>query len=315
MSAGDSRTPRFHSTTRKLSTSLCLQVTPMDAKEPNLDSPEVIDLSSLTDDEDDDAELKRAIALSLEEQTNIRHDVQNSPQRPSVPLNRNQNPKSPCMTTFGSLLLDRKTMEFERQQRLKRKRDGSSPPAREPPRPASKANLSSLSKKPLESTPQKTSITIREANTISSRSILPFPTGTVKRTWTHGQERRGDDIKIEEVFQKSELKLAVLASFQWDDDWLLSKINLSQTRLICVAFARDEAHVRTNVRVGPPHSSKLTRHLERPDEGECALQPHSILFSGHEWGWRNACENTTAEILLLSTNCGAFGEFDETRLG
>ncbi|CAI4211433.1 unnamed protein product [Parascedosporium putredinis] len=174
----------------------------MDAKEPHLDSPEVIDLSSSTDDEDDDAELKRAIALSLEEQTT----AGKAKPRPSMPLNRDQNPKSPCMATFGSLLLDRKTMEFEL-------------------------------------CPQKTSTTIREANTISSRSILPFPTGTVKRTWTHGQERRGDDIKIEEVFQRSELKLAVLASFQWDDDWLLSKINLSQTRLICVAFARDEAHI------------------------------------------------------------------------
>lgn len=30
---------------------------------------------------------------------------------------------------------------------------------------------------------------------------------------------------------------------QWDDEWMLSKIDVSRTRLVCVAFASDEAQV------------------------------------------------------------------------
>ena len=72
-------------------------------------------------------------------------------------------------------------------------------------------------------------------------SSLPFPRGVVKKTWSRSQPRLGDDIKIEEVLQKDKLKLAVLSSFQWDDEWLVSKLDLAQTRVILIAFAADEA--------------------------------------------------------------------------
>ncbi|KAL2164557.1 hypothetical protein VTH06DRAFT_3774 [Thermothelomyces fergusii] len=79
---------------------------------------------------------------------------------------------------------------------------------------------------------------------------LPFPRGVVKKTWAYGQPRRGDDIKIEEVLQKQHLQLAVLSSYQWDEVWMLSKIDIARTKLILVAFAADEAQkeeMRSNV--------------------------------------------------------------------
>ena len=79
----------------------------------------------------------------------------------------------------------------------------------------------------------------------STRAEIPYPHGVVKKTWAYGQPRRGDDIKIEEVFQKDKLQLAVLSSFQWDEEWLLSKIDISRTKMILIAFANNEAQVGT----------------------------------------------------------------------
>jgi hypothetical protein len=47
-------------------------------------------------------------------------------------------------------------------------------------------------------------------------SGIQYPNGVVKKTWAFGYDRQGDDIKIEEVLQKSDLELAVLSAFQLD---------------------------------------------------------------------------------------------------
>lgn len=212
--------------------------------------PEVIELGS-SSDEDDDDDLKRAIALSLDEAATPAKSPTNAPRDKDSKSPKDERqpsgaPAAPGMAAFGSMLLDRKKMEEERQARIakrKRQEDGrsSEAPAAQKPRLSHEASNQ-------EPTSQRHKPAIPAANnpfstTPSSSCPLPFPKGTVKRTWTHGCERKGDDIKIEEVFQKDQLKLAVLASYQWDDDWLLSKIDTSGTRLICVAYASDEAHV------------------------------------------------------------------------
>jgi hypothetical protein len=46
----------------------------------------------------------------------------------------------------------------------------------------------------------------------------------VKKTWAYGYPRE-DDIKIEEVFQKADLELAVLSAFQVEPEWVESKLN------------------------------------------------------------------------------------------
>lgn len=70
---------------------------------------------------------------------------------------------------------------------------------------------------------------------------IQYPHGVVKQTWAYGFPRSGD-IKIEEVLQKNDLDLAVLSSFQWDQDWILSKLNMTRTKLILVSqgVPRDE---------------------------------------------------------------------------
>lgn len=66
--------------------------------------------------------------------------------------------------------------------------------------------------------------------------ILQFPKGTIRRTWST-YHPRGNDIKIEEVLQKEILKTAVFSSYLWDSDWLFTKINLTQTKMIFIKGA------------------------------------------------------------------------------
>ncbi|KAL2257244.1 hypothetical protein VTK26DRAFT_448 [Humicola hyalothermophila] len=92
--------------------------------------------------------------------------------------------------------------------------------------------------------------TAKPSNPPRTTTKIPFPHGVVKKTWAWGQRRLGDDIKIEEVLQKHQLQMAVLSSFQWDEEWLLSKIDLARTKLILIAFAADDAQkeeMRSNV--------------------------------------------------------------------
>lgn len=69
---------------------------------------------------------------------------------------------------------------------------------------------------------------------------IQYPDGVVKKTWVRGCPRQGDDIKIEEVLQKSDLELAVLSSFVVDPAWIETKLN-SKTKVIWVLQEKDES--------------------------------------------------------------------------
>lgn len=70
---------------------------------------------------------------------------------------------------------------------------------------------------------------------------IQFPFGVVKKTWAFGFPRM-DDIKIEEVLQRSTLEHAVLGAFQIEPDWVISKIKPT-TKVIWVLQAKTEAEV------------------------------------------------------------------------
>ena len=200
---------------------------------------------SSSDDDDDD--LKRAIAMSLQDHANgpsltlqqaIELDSETEDDDEAFHTENKSQPDVPPTIARGSqndveaatggiaeklaasegceptrslsfLGMDRKKME---QERLARKRKPSvSPP---PPRKIAKPS-------------PNPSIETDESQLGSSKSSGPliFPRGTVKKTWAFGYPRTGDDIKLEEVLQKQDLNLAVLSSFQWDIEWLLAKLN------------------------------------------------------------------------------------------
>lgn len=72
---------------------------------------------------------------------------------------------------------------------------------------------------------------------------LEYLQGTVRKTWAFGHDRGlgHEEIRLEEVLRKDDLRLAVLSSFQWDIGWLLSKVNMRNTQVTLVMQAEDEA--------------------------------------------------------------------------
>ncbi|KFA52919.1 hypothetical protein S40293_00945 [Stachybotrys chartarum IBT 40293] len=223
----------------------------------------------LDGDADEDEALRQAIALSLEEQhkttaASISHE------------------KDADKPTFGTLPLDRRQMEQERLQRLaKRRRVSSGDEVVEVPPP----------KKPAPSKPSS-----------QSAAALPFPNGTIKRTWARGYPRTPDDIKIEEVLQKDQLILAVLSSFQWDEEWIMSKVNLATTKLLLLAFASDDAQkeaMRSNVPPGikfcfPPMKGPGSMHsklqvLKYPGYLRVVVPTGNLV--PYDWGESGVMEN------------------------
>ena len=201
-------------------------------------------MSSSSDDED----LKRAIALSLQDSSKgdtaretISLDSDSETEARITTLADRTETKKECPTTAvvtGLLGLDRKQMELERLAR-KRKAPSISPP------PFRKAAAREYSAAPLltrdASSPAQHVATVPEATSSSSGKGPVFLEGTVKKTWAFGHERHGNDIKVEEVLQRGDLGLAVLSSFQWDIDWLLAKINTRSTNVTLVMQAKDQA--------------------------------------------------------------------------
>lgn len=200
---------------------------------------------------DEDAALRYAIQLSLQEVEEPSTELQSDPDSSDDDLDRQPTypavtrvvgssstqgskgaslPTSQVPTSTGGLAgLDRKKMEEERLARLgKRKAPDSTQETQEHKQ---KARIDGKSL------------------TTSHPTNLPFPTGVVKKTWASGYARTGDDIKIEEVLQKDKLEMAVLSSFQWDEDWLLSKIDIRKTKMLLIAFASGVAQVFTIIQL------------------------------------------------------------------
>jgi len=135
---------------------------------------------------------------------------------------------------FGGISLDRKQMEEERLGRVKRKATGGL----DSDRPLQKSKTM-----PRESQATLPKSTHSHATPIASS--LEFPEATIKRTWARGYERDTSDIKIEEVFRKDDLELAVLSSFSWDEEWLIRKIDMSRTKVLLITYAASEEQVIT----------------------------------------------------------------------
>jgi len=227
-------------------------------------------------DDEDDERLRQAIALSLQEAKN--ESNKNPPQRsdvleissdedePSDTQARLSSSNGRVMTQdkvaaadkvnhevkqdikpSGLLGLDRKAME---EQRLARKRDAADSISPPPVHRRKGAKIAHGQLTPGLTLETSDTTTAKSSDPTSQQSIgaegittapgLEYPRGVVKKTWCFGFPRQGDDIKIEEILQKSALQLAVLSSFQWDVDWVMSKIDVLRTKLIFVMQAKDE---------------------------------------------------------------------------
>lgn len=220
--------------------------------------------SETEDDEEGDGDLARAIKMSMQgtggdddlieltnpPRTEDHRDLMSSPSNDTAA--QHQKLSQP----MGLLGLDRKRMEEERLARMA-KRKASSPPTldqngskylktggptkiranEQPPKSARSRTQSAEPKIPSNQT-------ISEQQAVpSNKPGIQFPNGVVKKTWAFGFPRQGDDIKLEEVFQQSDLTLAILSSFLWDMDFLFSKLDTRRVRFLLIMQAKEEPTV------------------------------------------------------------------------
>jgi hypothetical protein len=246
--------------------------------------------------DDEDEALRRAIAMSLGESataTAPTTDDNKGLGQGHAQDKVDAHSSSAGGLAMGMLGIDRRKMEEERLARLKKRKAGPAnidmpfnddrksdlpPPAAQRPR-----LMSGLRSLPGESTgspgmPQASlpsAISSLNSNFDASKGVseagLAYSQGTVRRTRALGYARRDDDITIEEVLQKDALELAVLSSFQWDEDWLMKKLNLGKTKVLLIAYAEDEE----TVSYGP------VSHREAPSQC-CGLGEAARPF-GRSW--------------------------------
>ncbi|KAI1046292.1 hypothetical protein LB505_008503 [Fusarium chuoi] len=196
----------------------------------------------LGSDMDEDEALRYAIALSLQEQEGQGDQSSQIPSASTSTSHRNGTGSSGA--SLGLLSLDRKKMEEERLQRLAKRRRS----------PEDERSVDEVppAKRMTPSEPSRPVTAPATATTHVLPSLVPYPKGAIKRTWAKGYPRTSDDIKIEEVFQKDKLELALLSSYQWDDEWLMSKIDPRKTKLLLLAFADSEAQKSEMLSNAPP---------------------------------------------------------------
>lgn len=146
---------------------------------------------------------------------------------------------------------------------------------------------------------------------------LQYPHGVVKKTWAFGYDRAGDDVKLEEVLEARTLRTAVLSAFQWDTEWVLSKLktpqNGGQTKCVFVMQAKEDAlrdqmiedtkEVRSFLRLCFPsmvgqincmHSKLML--LFHPDKLRIAIPTANLL--PFDWGESGVMENSVFMIDL-----------------
>lgn len=229
-------------------------------------------IGSETEDGDDyDEDLERAIQISMQgapekvEKSDGNEIVQMSTQKedspkpisvkndkkPSPQAQKEEQPTQEQKPSFPGILgLDRKKMEEERLARLMKRKIDTSPDRREAKQSRTespkgkRAGIKSPHKSPTpKPEPRKEQPKARSVDTPTSTPSVQFPAGVIKKTWNANARRIGNDIKINEVFQASDLELAVLSSFMWDMDWLFSNLDTKKTRFLLIMQAKEESTV------------------------------------------------------------------------
>ncbi|KAG9950374.1 phospholipase D/nuclease, partial [Aureobasidium melanogenum] len=202
--------------------------------------------------------------------------------------------------------LDRKAMEAERLARLAAKRPSNTEPEATT-MPATTAKRQRSISPPPTSRPAK-----KTKEQSDAPSTLQYPRGTVKKTWAFGHARN-NDIKIEEVLEKSTLRTALLSAFQWETNWIMNKLDLKQTKVIMVMQA-DNEDIKQQYRQETAYLGKILRLVFPSMEGNinCMHSKLMLLFHPHklrvvvpsanltsyDWGEQGIMENSVFLIDL-----------------
>lgn len=261
---------------------------------------------SISDSEDED--LKRAIAMSLQESSP--QVKQPTPEQQSV----SSNSMPPAVSSMASIFGDRKATEEERLARVKKRERPFSPPAvsrKAPKLDSDTADLPSGAQLRMFSSTvqgdqkQRKSAVANAANgklqesaassqgsqsskanrTATQTGTMRYPRGVVKKTWAFGFQRTDDDIKLEEVLEASTLKTAVLSAFQWNMDWILAKLKTplqgGKTKCIFVMQAK-ETELRQQMLEETEPARSYLRLCFPPMEGQTHCMHSKLMLLFHQ---------------------------------
>ncbi|KAH9865967.1 hypothetical protein J1614_008531 [Plenodomus biglobosus] len=188
-----------------------------------------LDIDS-TDDEDE--HLRQAIALSLQEtkQRGLSRSPGGSSKHVTIQVEQPDPPPNVVTAStsaarpshaFGGV--DRKAMEEERLARLSKRKRISSPEL--PTKRLAKASDGGQ----------------RQPNKTASQTLpmvgSQYFSGTIKRTFATKYPRT-NDITIDELLEASSVHTAVISSFMWDVEWLQEKLNPVKVKQIWVMNAK-----------------------------------------------------------------------------
>lgn len=261
----------------------------------------------------DDEDLEKAIALSLADQS--AEEIRSKPSVHNKTTISNgiscTNGRSNGADTTTDFLRLRKIMEEERLARQaarvpKRNRSITPPPLRN-------QKVARLDNDIVSSSAPAVLQPIDHSLDPAKVKDLSYPRGIVKKTWALNYERTGGDVKIEEVLERSTLRTAVLSGFQWDSEWLQTKLDYPRTKLIYVMQGKTEESRRL-LRQDVKGAEAFLRLCFPPMEGQvnCMHSKLMLLFHPHklrvvvptanltkyDWGETGVMENTVFMIDL-----------------
>lgn len=101
------------------------------------------------------------------------------------------------------------------------------------------ARLARLGKRKRSVSPDRQSRQFSSQAEAKAANGVQYPKGAIKRTWAYKYPRT-DDISLEEVLQASTLNIAVLSSFQWDDKWIFHKADPKKIKQVWIIGANTE---------------------------------------------------------------------------
>lgn len=139
---------------------------------------------------------------------------------------------------------------------------------------------------------------------------LAYPHGVVKKTWAFGQTRN-NDIKLEEVLEPNSVRIAALSAFQWNPEWVLSKLktpaNGGTTKCIFVMQAKSDEE-RSRYREWANGSGSWMRVCLPPMGGLIWCMHSKLMLLFHKDKLRIAIPTAN----LLNFDWGETGQMENT---
>ncbi|KAI7151476.1 phospholipase D/nuclease [Hortaea werneckii] len=155
---------------------------------------------------------------------------------------------------------------------------------------------------------------IKQESPSTSQPALPgslqYSHGVVKKTWAFGHPRH-NDIKLEEVLEPQTLRTAVLSAFQWDTDWVLSKLKTplkgGKTKCVFIMQAKQESE-RKEIQAQAASIRSFLRLVFPPMEGQTWCMHSKLMLLFHPEKLRVAVPTAN----LLNFDWGETGSMENS---